>query len=275
MVSAKPTFEVNPLDPRAPPQAVWNELTPAERQRVLDTLPSEIERAEPPEGDAHTLPKYRTRSTLEEHFRRLGRRIYLASELPVYYPDEPMFAPDLMAVLDVETRERDHWTVSHEGRGLDLALEIHVRGSARKDFEDNVERYARLGIPEYFAYAPRRGRLAGWRLPNRESRTYQPIIPQGGRWQSVVLGLDLAIEDDQLRFYHGAAALLDARELIVRLSTMIDQVTERAEQEAQRAEQEAQRAEREAQRAEQAAQRAARYAARLRAAGLDPDEDGS
>src|SRR5690606_13613088 len=238
MSRANTVFEVNPLDPRAPSQAVWNELTPAERQRVLDTLPSEIERAEPPEGDAHSLPKYRTRSTLEEHFQRLGRRIYLASELPVYYPDERMFAPDLMAVLDVESRERDHWTVSHEGRWLDLALEIHVRGSPRKDFEENVERYARLGIPEYFADAPRRGRLAGWRLPNPESRTYQPIVPQGGRWQSVVLELDLAIEDGQLRFYHGAGVLLDAHELIARLSTMVDQVTQRAEHETERAERE-------------------------------------
>jgi len=49
------------------------------------------------------------RSTLSEHFGRLGRSITLASELPVYYPDEPVFAPDLLAVLDVEPQERDHW----------------------------------------------------------------------------------------------------------------------------------------------------------------------
>jgi len=64
--------------------------------------------------------------------------------------------------------------------------------------------------------------------------------------------------DGQPRFYHGTAALLDAPELISRLSSMVDKVTERAEQEAQRAEQEAQRAE--------------RYAARLREAGIDPDD---
>jgi Uma2 family endonuclease len=242
---------IDPRDPRAPTQSVWDQLDEAERRRVLEMLPSEIERAEPPEGDAHSRPKHRARETLDEHFRRIGRRIYLASELPVYYPDEPMFAPDLLAVRDVEPHERDHWTVSHEGRGLDLVVEIHVRGSASKDFEGNVERYARLGIPEYFAYAPRRGRLAGWSLPEAGARSYQPLVPQAGRWHSRILDLDLALDEGQLRFYYGSAALLDARELIARLSTMVDRATERAEQEAQRAE---------------------RYAARLREAGIDPDE---
>jgi hypothetical protein len=49
-------------------------------------------------------------------------------------------------VLDVEPHERDRWTVSQEQRGLDFVLEIHVKASATKDFEDNVVRYARLGI---------------------------------------------------------------------------------------------------------------------------------
>ena len=125
-------YEIDPRDPRAPPQDVWDKLDEAARRRVLGMLPSEIERAEPPEGDAHSLPKHRARETLDEHFRRIGRRIYLASELPVYYPGEPMFAPDLLAVLDVEPHERDHWTVSHEERGLGLVLESHVCGREGK-----------------------------------------------------------------------------------------------------------------------------------------------
>jgi Uma2 family endonuclease len=265
MADPAAAYEVDPRDPRAPPQAVWDRLGPEQRRRLLDELPSEIERAEPPEGDAHSLPKMRARETLGEHFRRTGRRIYLGSELPVYYPGEPMFAPDLIAVLDVEPHERDHWVVSHERRGLDFALEIHVRGSAAKDFEENVVRFARLGIPEYFAYAPRRSRLAGWRLPTPDARVYEPIVPQGGRWQSHVLGLDLVLDEGQLRFYHGAAVLLDARELISRLSTMLDIATQRAEEEARRAEEEARRAEEEA-------RRAARYAARLRELGIDPED---
>ena len=57
-----------------------------------------------------------------------------------------MFAPDLIAVLDVEQGERLHWVVAEEGKGIDLALEVTLRGSRKKDLEENVERYARTGM---------------------------------------------------------------------------------------------------------------------------------
>lgn len=172
--------------------------------------------------------------------------------------ERALFAPDLIAVLDVEDRERLSWVVSHEGRGLDLALEIHVAGSRRKDVERNVARYARLGISEYFVFDCTRSRLLGFRLPHGEARSYEPIVLQRGRWPSTVLDLDLALEDGRLRFLAGNAPLLDARELIDQLSTMVDVAVQRAEEEARRAEEEARRAD--------------RLASRLRELGIDPDE---
>lgn len=243
-------FVVDPRDPRAPSQALWDQLTESERQEILASLPSEIPLALP-EGDPHRLPKTRAIEALSEFYRRLRRRVYLSAELPVYYPDEPMFAPDLLAVVDVEAYERQSWVTSHEGKGLDFVLEINVSGNRKKDFEDNVVRYARLGIPEYFAFDVPRVRLLGWRLASQESRVYEPIVPQSGRWASRVLELDLSLEGGQLRFFHGTAPLLDARELIVRLSTMVDEALARAEDEARRAK---------------------RLAARLRELGVDPDE---
>ena len=55
-------------------------------------------------------------------------------------------APDLLAVRDVETHPRQKWVVSHEGKGLEWVMEVHVGGDRKKDAEYNVERYARLGI---------------------------------------------------------------------------------------------------------------------------------
>jgi Uma2 family endonuclease len=254
-------------------QEIWDRLSEAEQARIIESLPSEPPYAVPPEGDPHRIPKARALEALDEFYRRTRRRIYLSSELPIYYPGEAMFAPDLIAALDVEPHARQRWVVSQENHGLDFALEIHLSGDARKDFEENVVRYARLGIPEYFAFDVARSRLVGYRLPQRQSRSYEPIVPQGGRWPSRVLELDLALEQGQLRFFHGSAPLLDARELIARLSTMVDDAIRRAEEEAQRAEQEAQRAEQEAQRAKQEAQRAERLAARLRTLGIDPDAE--
>lgn len=244
-------YAIDPRDPRAPSQEAWDQLSAEERARIVAELPSEISRAEPPEGDAHRIPKTSALEALDAHFRRIRRRMYVSSELPVYYPAEAMFAPDLIAVADVDPHPRDSWVVSHEQRGLDLALEIHVSGRRRKDVEQNVERYARLGIPEYFSFDAPRRRLLGWRLPDPAARRYEPIVPQEGQWWSRVLELGLSVEDGRLRFLYGNSPVLDARELIARLSGMVDQAMARAEEEAARAE---------------------RLAARLRELGVDPDD---
>jgi Uma2 family endonuclease len=243
-------------------------MSDEERLRVVDALPSEIESAYPPEGDVHRKAKDGPLGALDAYFRRIGRRVYLSSNLPVYYPGERLFAPDLIVVLDVEPHERDRWVTSHEGRGLDLALEVLYRGDDRKDLERNVERFARLGIPEYFIYDRKRGRLQGYVLEDGDT-TYSRIVPQEGRWPSRVLGLELSLEGDRLRLYTGTAAVPELEELATRgerlLADAISRVEEaeqRAEQHAQRAELQAERAEQEARRAEQEAQRAEQQAQR-------------
>ena len=135
-----------------------------------------------------------------------------------------------MAVLGVEDRERDSWFVSREGKGLDWVMEVHVGGDRKKDAERNVERYARLGIPEYFLYDRAKGRLSGYRLASAAARTYSPIVPQAGLYASHVLGLDVQVEKERLRFYAGTALLLESGELIVRLENMLDEVQQRADE---------------------------------------------
>src|SRR3954467_6454561 len=104
MQSAPVTWVIDPDDPRAPPQELWDRMTPEERKRVLDALPSEFEisQADPPEGDFHFNTTAAAKETLGGYFQRIGRRVSLACELPIYYPGQSMFAPDVMAVLDVE-----------------------------------------------------------------------------------------------------------------------------------------------------------------------------
>src|SRR5262245_15313073 len=50
---SRPPYVVDPEDPRAPPQDVWDAMSGEERIRVVEELPSEIESAYPPEGDVH------------------------------------------------------------------------------------------------------------------------------------------------------------------------------------------------------------------------------
>jgi len=218
----------------APSAEQWEALTPAERAAVVDALPGEVTDAEmsPPEGDRHFRAKIRALDALRGYFARQRRRVYLAAELPTYYPAEPRFAPDLLAVMDADDVERDKWVVSAEGKGLDWVLEIHVGGDRKKDAEHNVARYARLGIPEYFLYDRARNRLLGYRLASPDARTYTAIIPNHGLYESRMLGLDVQVDKDRLRFYAGTALLLESDELIARIQEMADQAQSRAEEEA-------------------------------------------
>lgn len=252
----QPSWIVDPTDPRAPPQDVWDAMTAEERARVVASLPSEFSiDAQPPEGDPHRKPKERARDALDAFFKRIGRRVYVSSELATYYPDESTFCPDILAVLDVETHERTSWVVAEEGRGLDLVIEIHVHGDPKKDFELNVWRYARLGIPEYFVFDRPRARLSGWRL-RPGAREYERIMPQAGRFASEVLGLDLVVEGTALRLWSGTAPLLFMDELVDKLNLMVTELVEARDTAQRRAEEEARRAELEARRAEQEALRA-------------------
>jgi Uma2 family endonuclease len=226
-------------------------MSPAERARVAILLPSEVPlELQPPEGDPHFRAKVKTRSTLDEFFRRIGRKIYVSSELAVYYPDEPRFSPDVLAVLDVEPHEREKWVVAVEGKGLDLVIEVHYGGDKKKDYETNVERYARLGIREYFIFDRRLLSLRGYRLPSAGEEAsqakrgaYRPILPQGGRYASQVLGLDLVIEGSTLRFLYGMAPVPEAEELVAKLESMVADLLARAEDAEKRAAAEAERAE--------------------------------
>jgi len=235
-----PAFVFDPDAPRAPSEEAWERMSPDERARVVSMLPAEVPLGIfQPEGDPHRTTKNRALDALDTFFRKMGRRVHLSSDLAVYYPNETMFAPDLIAVVDVEPHERMRWVVSAEGKGLDLALEVYVAGDRAKDFTENVERYARLGIPEYFIFDWPQKTIRGYRVPAGGGRVYKPILPQGGRWASQVLGLDLVLESGQLRFFAGNAPLLEADELVVRLNGMVDELVTKhldAEARAQRAE---------------------------------------
>jgi len=257
--------------PRAPSREAWARLTAEERRRVADALPCEPQPGEfgAPPGDWHRHATEFAGDSLERYFRSRGRAAYVGRGLMVYYPDEPSIAPDVFVVLDVDPHWRDRWVTSAEGKGLDFALEVLRKGDPGKDLERNVEVYARLGIPEYFVLDLRKLQLHGWRLRDEASGRYRRLVPQGGRFRSEVLDLDLALDGDRVRFYAGSAALPDAAELAQRLEQAV-QVTaelvraaeERAQQEAARAEQEAAKAKHEAERAAQEAERATHEAER-------------
>lgn len=223
MSIAPAQWTIDPDDPRAPPTELWNSLTPEQQAAVVASLPSDFPASEacPPEGDDHFDAFSGARDALRRWFRGRGRRIYVAGDLPIYYPNERMFSPDIIAVDGAEQRQRDSWVVDAEGgKGIDLAMEIVVRGDRKKDLERNVERYARLGIFEYYVFDRRMLTLAAWEL---EGDRYRRRVPQAGQYDSAVLGLGLWLDGDRLRFSLGDAPVPYADELLDRVTRLSDQ----------------------------------------------------
>lgn len=196
---------------------------------MVDALPAEVtwEEMPMPEGDLHTEARWRAQDALRDYFKPPRRRAYVSVALPIYYPGERRFAPDLLVVLDVEPHLRGKWLVSHEGKGLDWVMEVHVGGDRKKDAEYNVRRYARLGIREYFIYDRARERLEAYRLPSPEAREYVRMEPKQGWYFSEVLELELQLDGERLRFWAGNALLLDMEERNERLREMLDRMEQR------------------------------------------------
>ena len=240
--------------PVGPSVETWRAMTPAARDAFLDEVNAALSdpRDAMSEGRPHKKAKTRAIDLLGLHFKAMGRSIYLAEELAVVYPGQVSFSPDVMAVVDVpqpDDDERLAWVVADEGRGLDLVLEVLHHGDREKDLVRNVERYASLGIPEYFVYDRAQQRIHGYRLSTPAALRYQRIVPQAGRYRSAVLGLDLAVQEGTLRFFQGMSELFGTDDLIGRLNGMVNSLEAKADAEAARAEQESARAEQESARA--------------------------
>src|SRR5580693_7172271 len=111
-------------DPRlvVPSAERWTAMTPAERDREEERILGVLDeyREAMSEGTRHSRPKINAYKDLGDHFARAGRRVFLATELAVFYPAQPVVVPDLLAVMDANEpeRERESWRVVDEGRGI-------------------------------------------------------------------------------------------------------------------------------------------------------------
>ncbi|MYD96488.1 MAG: Uma2 family endonuclease [Gammaproteobacteria bacterium] len=108
-------------------------------------------------------------------------------------------APDLMVVFDAGNPDRSSYKVWREGdRVPAFALEVLSTSTRGKDLRAKPALYAALGVHELWLFEPIKRQLVGYRL---EGDRYDDIRsrPDGSR-PSRVLGLDVLVEDGQLRF---------------------------------------------------------------------------
>ena len=212
-------------------------MTPEERARVVEELPGHVEWKDwgMPEGMFHDEGCQVARDLVLTRCEQQGRAALVAVDLPVHYPGEEFFSPDVLVVLDVDPHLRQKWVVSQEGKGLDWVLEVHVAGDKTKDTVEKVKRYAELGIPECFLYDRTREELLGYRLGAPGDKVYTRIEPQEGRYRSEVLGLELGVVDQQLCAWVNGEPLLPSKFVSV-LKTVAERSTQRAETEARQRE---------------------------------------
>ena len=190
--------------------------------------------------------------TLKQHYRE-EPDVYVSGNLLVYYepyPNPRAVAPDVFVVRGVSKKPRRIFVAAAENKTLDFVLEVGSRGTYRQDLERKKNIYAtELGVKEYYIYIPSgvaEESFIGFRLVDG---AYERIEFVNGRLSSTVLGLELGIHEDTLRFYHPQLQQwLQPPEARV----------ERAEERAERAEERAERAKERAEHAEAQAEQEAR-----------------
>jgi Uma2 family endonuclease len=136
--------------------------------------------------------------------------VYVAGNMFVYYEEgnsKAVVAPDVFVVIGAPKRDRFSYMLWKEPKGPDFVLEITSRSTRSEDQGAKRGIYAFLEIQEYWQYDPTEDylmpSLQGFRLVDKN---YQPLptgIAESGELSlhSDVLGLDLRLENNKLRFY--------------------------------------------------------------------------
>lgn len=186
---------------------------------------------------------------LDALFRDIPQ-VFVAGDL-LWYPVEGHpeigIAPDVLVAFGRPKGDRGSYLQWEEG-GIapQVVFEILSPGNTIAQMVRKFRFYERYGVAEYYLYNPDTGELIGWQ---RQGETLEEVEPMQG-WISPRLGVRFEIARDVLQLYRPDGE---------RFATYVE-LMEQREQERQRAEHEHQRAE--------------RLAARLRALGINLEEEG-
>ncbi|NLX96672.1 MAG: Uma2 family endonuclease [Rhodopirellula sp.] len=153
------------------------------------------------ETDVHRDWMVRILDILRLRYR--GQRVYVASDLLVYYEEgdpSKYVAPDDFVVKDCSPHPRRTFKIWEEGRVPDVVFEVTSRSSRRKDEVFKPQEYRRLGVKEYFLYDPTseylRPPLQGFRLEQGE---YTRLTADDtGALRCEQLGIILRLDESKL-----------------------------------------------------------------------------
>ena len=182
-------------------------------------------------SDRHRRILFHTIETLETHYAQQPD-VYVSGDILMYYVEgDPtqVIAPDVLVSFGLEKKERLTYLAWVEGKLPDFVMEFSSKTTYNEDLGPKKDRYAFLGIQDYFLYdaigiylpSP----LMGFTLVDG---VYVPIsTAEDGGLHSDVLSLDFHVDAVGLKLYDPVGG--------VWLQTLADQEAARADQEAARA----------------------------------------
>lgn len=156
------------------------------------------------ETDVHRDLMIALLHALKEYFRE-APQVYVSGNIFIYYLDEngerQSVSPDIFVVFGVEKKDRRIYKLEEEGKAPQVVIELTSSSTKAEDLVLKHYIYANLGVQEYFLFDPYgetiRPALRGFRLEGGE---YEPMT--GISLYSEVLGLELRVEEGQLRLYN-------------------------------------------------------------------------
>lgn len=186
-------------------------------------------------------------------------------------------APDLAVLKGIAFEYIRSWTVGRSGPAPNVTFEILAEETWKKDLREKPQKYASMGVQEYFAYDPHEPpisqdtakRLFGWRLDIKRGEMVE-MLPnaEGWLWSEQLeswlvpdgINLRLYDRDHQKRLTKLEALTIETEEAIKRTA------------EARRATEEMRQAQEAAKHVEETRRRIQAYEKKLRELGIDPDE---
>ena len=141
---------------------------------------------------------------------RYGGRpdIYVSGDLLIYYEEgnpRKSVAPDVFVVFGAANHKRNVYKLWEEPKAPDFVLEVASKNTWREDLGRKRVLYAELGVREYWLFDPKDEYfdpvLQGLVLREGAYRALPALVENGARTiRSDVLGLDLRVENETLRF---------------------------------------------------------------------------
>ncbi len=150
-------------------------------------------------------------NVLQYYFRH-QENVYVSGNLFIYYKkgvSDAVVSPDVFVIKGISNKKRRVYKVWEEdNKAPNWVLEVTSSSTRNADNLEKPQKYADMGVAEYFQYDPtgeylQPCQLQGFRLVNGR---YQLIIPEFGQEgmlsiPSEVLGLQLHLISGELRFY--------------------------------------------------------------------------